>query len=124
MKKRSIKSYADLPSNLIKKIDSEYPYGFDEELFEVKGEGKNSYKAMWFETDDVLYLIKFDKYLNTRAKELEKDDDDDEDEDLTMDNDESENVKLDSIDDDIDEDENVDDDEDEDEDDEYDEDDD
>lgn len=95
MKKRSIKSYADLPPQLVKQIDNEYPYGFDEELFEVKTDGKSkSYKAMWFETDEVLYLIKFDKYLHNRAKDIIKS----ADRELEMEEVEPDNIKLEEFD--------------------------
>lgn len=58
---------------MVKELDSEFPFGFDDQLFEVKGSGEQRpYKAMWYETDDIMYLIKFDKYINTRSKDVIK----------------------------------------------------
>mgnify|MGYP000451086920 FL=1 len=76
-KKRIVKNYDALSDEILTEIKLEYPFGFSEELITYPGPNGERISALYYELEDVIYLVRMTK------KEAEDiiDDDDDYDED-------------------------------------------
>ena len=67
VKKRIIKKFEQLPSEIIEEVKKEYPDGFEDNLITFANPKGEIEVALPFETEDTYYLIKMPK--NTSAKE-------------------------------------------------------
>ena len=76
-KKRIVKNYDALSDEILTEIKLEYPFGFSEELITYPGPNGERISALYYELENVIYLVRMTK------KEAEDiiDDDDDYDED-------------------------------------------
>ena len=72
-KKRIVKDYDNLPEEIIERVKTEYPYGYEENLLTfVNREGKKV-SALPFDTEDIYYLIRM---TVLEARQIIEDDDD------------------------------------------------
>lgn len=80
-KKRIVKDYADLPTDVLNEIKLEYPYGFSDNLISYTSSEGKTVSALLYETDEFYYLVRMTK--QEAIDIIEDDDDYDEDGNLT-----------------------------------------
>lgn len=70
-RKKMIVSFSKMGDALINQLFSAFPLGFEDRLITVS-DGKNgSYKGLVWDTDEVTYLVKFDKFWTENFVEPE-----------------------------------------------------
>lgn len=72
-KKRVVKDFEKLDTEIQEQIKLSFPYGFSENLITFKNKDGDIVSALPFETDDIYYLVRMSK---SEAQALIEDDDD------------------------------------------------
>lgn len=72
-KKRIVKNYDALSEETLTQIKLEYPYGFSEELITYPGPNGEKVSALYYELEEVIYLVRMTK---KEAQDIIDDDED------------------------------------------------
>jgi hypothetical protein len=80
-KKRAIISYDKLTIEQKKQLLVSYPNGFSSGMQQIKTPTGETLDALFWETDEIIYLVKINKPA-FKTKSLDDDEDDEDDEDL------------------------------------------
>lgn len=72
VKKRIIKDYHQMPDELLLKMKSKYPHGYQEHLLKFTNANGEMVSALPFETDDIYYLVKIEH--ETRYQLIDEED--------------------------------------------------
>ena len=72
-KKRIVKDYEALPEEIVERVKSEYPYGFEDNLITFTNREGKKVSALPFETEEIYYLIRM---TVMEARQIIEDDDD------------------------------------------------
>lgn len=67
-KKRVLLSYGKISPNTEREIAKQFPFGFENQFIDMKTADGKGYKALLIETDDLIYLIKFNENEVRRLK--------------------------------------------------------
>lgn len=60
VKKRIIKDYNQMPNELLMRMKTKYPYGYNEHLLRFTNAKGESISALPFETEEIYYLVKIE----------------------------------------------------------------
>ncbi len=78
VKKRAIVSYEKLALDQKKKLEKAFPDGYRDAMTQIKTPAGETLDAIFWETEEIIYLVKL---LKPQMKALSLDDDDDSDDD-------------------------------------------
>lgn len=84
VKKRAIVSYEKLTLDQKKKLENAFPDGYRDAMTQIKTPTGETLDAIFWETEEIIYLVKL---LKPQMKALSVDDDDDNDDDDVPDED-------------------------------------